>query len=191
MRPLSFGQGVVAAFILAVGAGAILILIAPFLHFKQSLVLLIPGLALGYLTFICLQLSRKTGCMTSLSFWLLVAVGVMFSPLTIVGQIWLHACMISIIRSWHCYSRVLLAVVDLVFTLLSVLLTLWVVFHTSSVVLSAWSFFLLQALSGFIPTLLDSPITSLSISNQDEEAFNRAERRAKQAINAISKPIIL
>lgn len=173
---LSGGLGVAALF--ALGAG-----LASFVLSGFGIALVVRVLiALGgfiYLLLILGSSRQRHGRVSVCVVWLLLALGMWIWWPSLLAYLAFHVISISIVRSLYHHDSLLAAATDLALCGLSLAFASWAYFHSGSVVLAVWSFFLGQAMFVWIR----SPGRSQSsTSHSSSQQFFRAERSANEAL---------
>lgn len=185
-RP-GFFHGVIAAAILALSGAAMIALLTPFLGLSTVIRLTALVLSLAYLLYLFKAMRAHTGRIVTLAAcaigaalaWWIVPSTPLYLAL-LVGGLWL-------VRSLYAYASLIPATIDLGITALGGLAFVWAVTRTGSVVLATWCFFLVQALWACVPAKLARP-DQQSDQEPDNEAFERARRRADSALRELLGP---
>ncbi|MGI9205386.1 MAG: hypothetical protein ACR2Q3_15325 [Woeseiaceae bacterium] len=182
-RP-NFIHGVVVAALLAIVASAVIATLTPFIGFLSVVRLVIPALALAYLVFLFRSSDERTGRLTTLFAWgLLAAITWWVSPplgfyvLIHVGAIWL-------VRSLYFYAGVFPSLLDFGLSALSVFVFGWALERTGSVFMGVWCLFLVQAVFVAIPRRFPGRKIQ-SDPPPVNDKFEHARRQADQALQQI------
>ena len=182
-RP-SFVQGIAVAAVLAFVVSAVVATLTPFVGFGSVVRLCIPLVALAYVLYLLRTSRERTGNLTTLSLWSVLAVAAWwFSPplplyvLIHVGAIWL-------VRSLYFYSGLIPPLLDMALSIFSVGGFVWAASRTGSVFLATWCFFLVQALFIVIPPALRKKASTAS--PKTDQSFELARRRADAAIRQLA-----
>jgi len=185
MKRPSFIHGVIVAAVLGFFASVIVATLTPFVGLGSVVRLVIPALGLAYLLYLFGRSEERTGRVTTLFLWgVLAAVTWWIAPplpfylLIHVGAIWL-------VRSLYFYSGVMPALMDLGISTLSVSATVWAISRSGSVFLATWCFFLVQALFVAIPPAIKSRRSSQRKTANDHERFDQAKRNADKALRQL------
>ena len=175
MKRPSFFHGVVAAAVLGFVASAVVATLTPFVGLGTVIRLVIPGLALAYLVYLLNRTTERTGRVTTLAFWaVLASLTWWYAPplplylLVHVGAIWL-------VRSLYFYSGIVPALIDLVLSGLSVSATMWAISRSGSVFLATWCFFLVQALFVAIPISVKQAQPGKTPARAANDNFDKGE----------------
>lgn len=194
MKKPNFYHGIAVAFLLSFFGSALFAALTPMYSGQWVLRMVITLLALAYLLYLLSSSSTHTGKVTTLVIWILVSgfSWLLVPPLLVYISI--HIGMIWLVRSLHHYQSVITAIADMGLNALSLLAAIWALESTSSLFLSLWCYFLIQALFVAIPAnlkrltaaqLTSTPLTSMEQSMEDE-AFQRAYRSAEAALRRMS-----
>jgi hypothetical protein len=89
-----------------------------------------------------------------------------------------------LIRCLYYHSSILIALLDLGLVVLGMLVSLWTLLHTHSLLLAAWVFFLMQALFSALPEQIRAVNTKLT--NNQADGFERAYASAEAAVRQLS-----
>ena len=180
-RP-TFMQGVVLAGGLALGAGAVVVALAPFLAAAIVARLLIPGLALAYIVYLLARSQERTGRVTVVAVWCAMAVAAWFFIASFPAYLLTHAIAVWLVRSLYFHAGVLTALLDLGLTAFASALTVGVLLRTGSAFLATWCFFLTQALFTAIPAAFGNRMSP----HATPANFERASRQADAALRQLT-----
>lgn len=179
-----FLHGVLAAAALAFLAAALVAVLSPLLGLDSVIRLAAPLLALAYLLYLLRTIRARTGRVVTLTAWgTLATLAYWFAP-SLPFYLLIHAGAIWLIRSLYAYSGLLPAVIDLSLSALGVLTFCWAFLRTGSVFLATWSFFLVQALSAYVPRKIEGRQTQARRPDQNA-GFERARRQADAALRQL------
>jgi len=181
MKRPSFVTGVLLAAALALVASVVTAALAPLLGPGLVVRLLVPLLALAWLLWFLAGSGIRTGRLTSLALWVLLAGALLWFAPPLPAYLLAHAGAIWLVRSLYAYSGVLPAIADLALTGFSLLGAAWALSRTGSVFMGTWCFFLLQALWVAIPASLREP----RAPDHDDTRFERARRSAEAALGQL------
>ena len=180
-RP-TFMQGVVLAGGLSLGAGAIVVALAPFLAAATIARLLIPGLALAYIVYLLARSKERTGRVTVFAVWCVTAVAAWIFVASFPAYLLTHAIAVWLVRSLYFHAGVLTALLDLGLTAFASALTVGVLLRTGSAFLATWCFFLTQALFTAIPAAFGNRASP----HATPANFERASRQADAALRQLT-----
>jgi len=183
MKRPAFFNGVVVAAVLAFVASAIVATLTPFIGMGTVIRLLIPALSLAYLFYLMRSTEERTGRITTLTLWSALALFTWWIAPPLPFYVLIHVGAIWLVRSLYFYSGVFPALIDLGLSGLSVSAFVWAASRTGSVFLATWCFFLVQALFVSIPPRMTDK--AALASNPDNEPFDRARRRADDALRVL------
>jgi hypothetical protein len=183
-RP-GFLHGVAAALVLAFFASASVAALTPFVGFYAVLRLVIPLLGLAYLLYLFSRSNERTGRVTTLLAWSVIAASSWWLALPLPLYLCVHAGAVWLVRSLYFHSGPVGALLDLGLAGLSLAAAAWAIAQSGSVFLATWCFFLVQALfvtipSGARPARRVDPDTT-----GDNDNFDKARRQAEQALGQL------
>ncbi len=182
MKRPTFLQGVVVAGAFALGAGALVVALAPFFATAVVARLLIPVLAFAYIVYLLTQSRERTGRVTVVAVWLALAISAWWFVASFPAYVLIHAAAIWLVRSLYFHAGALTSLLDLALTVFASAFTVGVLLRTGSAFLATWCFFLTQALFAAIPTTLDRR----PAGRPTPSAFDRASHQADAALRQLS-----
>ena len=184
MNKPSFLEGALLALGLSLFMAAIFTVMSAFFPTRWILQAVIAAASLGYILYLLYRSRERTGRVAVVTLWLLYAVGVwLLAPSTLI-LLFSHVGVIWLIRCLYYHSSILIALLDLGLVVLGMLVSLWTLLHTHSLLLAAWVFFLMQALFSALPEQIRSANTKLSENHAD--GFERAYASAEAAVRQLS-----
>lgn len=184
-RPVSFGHGLGAAFVLASAGAAVLAVLTPWLGGATALRAVITLLGFAYVLYIMAFSGERVGRVTTIvcfgvvtgGAWLIGLPLVAYAPV-LIGVVWL-------VRSLYHYSGFTSALADLMLSTLAAAFAVWAAQRSGNAWLAFWCFFLVQALHAVIPPALGKSGATASV-DVDTDAFARAARAAEAAVRRLS-----
>lgn len=186
MNKLSFLEGLGFALIASLAGGALFFGLSPWLGAVYVFRLLVTGVALGYLAFLLRRAPRRTGWLTALTLWCVLATlaWLFIHPLAlfIAG----HLGLIWMIRSLYFYRSGGAALIDLALCGLSLAAASWAFNRTGSLALGIWCLFLVQALIAMIPVDFKPKHSAEPSAAEGADRFDRACRSAEWALRKLS-----
>ena len=187
MNRITLGQGIIVAAIFALlsaaAFAALTLLMAPILLLKAMIVVLNAA----YLGVLMKRSGLRRGRLALPLAWLVAAIAIGLWAPSLAAYVILHTGLLWLSRTLCCHANVLSTLIDLVLCSVALVAAIGAAVHSGSVLLSVWSFFLIQAASTFIPTSF-GPVTAPT--NDDPAAdFERAYRQATAALRRLNKPI--
>jgi len=185
MKRPGFLHGVFVAAVLGFFASAVVATLTPFVGLGTSVRLVIPGLGIAYLLYLFSRSGERTGRMTTILLWSLLAVVTWWVAPPLPLYLLIHVAAVWLVRSLYFYSGVLPAVMDLGLSALSISVTVWAITRSGSVFLATWCFFLVQALFVTIPPAMQSKRQAPQDTARESESFERARRQADQALRQL------
>lgn len=185
MKTPTFYEGVGLALAAAVTVSVVDTTLSPLFGEYRVGRLLIAALGLGYVIYLLYRSRERVGRITTLSAWLVTAVGgwLLIPGLTLYAV--LHLAMLWLVRSLYHQPGVLASLADLGLNVLALMVGTWAWLHSGSLLLGVWSFFLVQALFVAIPGWF-SKTGSVPTNHDDDERFQQASRAADAALRRLS-----
>lgn len=182
-RQPSFARGLGAAFVLALCGGALLAVLAPWLGGGTALRAVIALAGFAYVLYVIGASGERTGRITTIACWCVVAGGAWLVGLPLVGYVLLHVGLVWLVRSLYHYSGVLPALADLGLSVLGAAFGVWAAQRSGSAWLALWCFFLVQAFHALIPATLTKRGPS---GTETDDAFAHAHRAAEAAVRRLT-----
>ena len=183
MNKPSFLEGALLALGLSLLMAAMFTVMSAFFPTRWLLQAVIAGASLGYILYLLYRSKERTGRVAVVTLWLLYAVGVwLLAPSTLI-LLFSHVGAIWLIRCLYYHSSILIALLDLGLVVLGMLVSLWTLLHTHSLLLAAWVFFLMQALFSALPEQIRAVNTKLT--NNQDDGFERAYASAEAAVRQL------
>ncbi len=186
MRKITFWNGVVIAFLASV-IGSIGFFVLTFIFSEDCTIrLLISVLAFAYILYLLSRSQERIGRITVMLAWfiLLTMLWLFYPPLTLF--LVLHILALWLIRSLYFYASLFSSLADLSLNALGIASSFWALHHTSSLFLTFWCFFLVQALFVYIPNEIKRPNLDETALANSETAFKRAYQTAEAAVRKLS-----
>ncbi len=180
-QPTLFEGMAVALAVSIVGSITFVSLAAVFMS-GNVIRLIIAGLCFAYVMYLLSRSSERIGRVIVVSSWLIAAVSAWFFAPSLFIYILIHITMLWLIRSLYFYSSVLSSLADLCLTGLALVAAIWAWLVTSSLFLSFWCFFLVQALFVLIPRGFARIANNRSTLMATEDRFERAHQAAESAL---------
>lgn len=187
MKHPTFLEGVSIALATGLAGSILFTVMTPPLLGVEVLRLLISLTGLGYSIYLLGRSTGRTGRVTAIASWILLAGICWFLNIPLSLYLVLHLGAIWIIRSLYFYSSLLSALADLGLIGLGASSAIWAFIHTGSLFLAIWCFFLAQALFVFIPKRM--PGRSSRPVKNTEDQFERAHSNAQAALHRLSTRI--
>ena len=148
--------------------------------FTQKALVLIFGAI--YLGLVLRNRKARMGRLVVLSVWGLMLTGLVVLNASVLTWLLSHLALLWLVRVLYCYPHLWQALADAALTGFSCIAALAALWHSHSVLLSLWSFFLIQA---FV-VLLDSAQTRESKDVAGNARFDRAANAAESALKRLS-----
>jgi len=186
MKRPNFFEGVIVGVVASITASALFATLIWFFNPATVLELIVSGISFGYILYLLTRSHEKTGRIVVLTAWSVIAMLAWMLSLPLTLFIFVHVALLWLIRSLYFYSSLLSSLIDMGLTGLSLAVALWAGMHSSSLFLSIWCFFLIQALFVIIPTRMNKPATNQLITPDRKDAFESAYRSAEIALRQLS-----
>ncbi|MDH3641722.1 MAG: hypothetical protein OES38_06480 [Gammaproteobacteria bacterium] len=183
MKRPGFFNGVLAALILAIIAGAAFAGLGAVFATASILQLIVTSLAGAYVAYLLGRSPDRTGRVATLVIWTLAALAGWALAPNLAVLLCLHVLMIWLVRVLHYHSGVLTALADLGLSCLALASAIWAAQQSGSLFMAVWCFFLVQALFVAIPKSFAAEIPSADGETDD---FQRAYRAAESAVRRIA-----
>ena len=181
MRRPGFASGVIAAAALGVlatvlGTG-LLALVAPGTVLRMTIALV----ALAYVIYLLAESASRSGRVTTLAAWVVMAVSCWMLALPLPIYVLVHALAAWLVRVLNFYRSALTALADLGLVAVGFAAAIWAYSRTGSVFLATWTLFLTQAAFIVIP-----PMIGRGNKPGAEDRFEVARRQADAALRTIA-----
>ena len=180
MKKPTFFEGVGVALAASLTGSVLYSALAPAFTSGGVLRLLIPGLGLGYVIYLLRRTEERSGRITTLAGWLLMAMAAWLTAPPLTLYLLIHLALIWLIRALYFYSSPLSSLADLGLGGLAFASAVWAMTHTGSLFLALWCFFLVQALFVAIPPGMNRPASDHTPDQEDR--FQHAHRAAEAAL---------
>jgi hypothetical protein len=170
---------------MAITAGIGFAMLAPVIGPSSSVRLLVSGLGLLYLGWLLRGSRTRAGHVTAVAAWLLLSAVSWFVAPSLLAYVFVHVALLWLVRSLVRYRSALPALLDLGVSVLAVAAAAWAARHSGSVFLTAWSFFLVQAIAVAIPARLAERPGGDDEALHENDVFDYAQRRADAAFREL------
>jgi hypothetical protein len=185
MKPATFWEGIAIALIASV-VGSIGFFALSFLFSNGlSLRLLTSALTLAYILYLFSRSQEKVGRVSALLIWLVLSTALWLLHPAIGLFLLPHVASIWLIRSLYFYNSLISSLADLGLNALSMASAFWAYFHTGSLFMAIWRFFLMQALFVFIPRHKGRLENKSEVLGSATD-FNNAYKTADAAVRKLS-----
>lgn len=186
MKQATFSEGVGIALISSVSVAAVFTVVSS-LFFNGDLVrLLIAGLSLFYIIYLFSRSNDRVGRITVIFIWFVITLCSLIFSTSLLLYLSIQLFTVWLLRSLYFYNSIFSAITDLLLTIMSVFVASWVWSISSSIFLTLWCFFLVQALFVFIPKNFTSGQKTQSINYIDDD-FDHAYHAAEIAVSKLVK----
>ncbi|UCE89996.1 MAG: hypothetical protein JSW10_04010 [Pseudomonadota bacterium] len=185
-RQPTFIEGVAVAGVASLCGSAVFTALTSVLSASAALHVVIAGLALAYVIYLLRRSRERVGRITTLALWGLASLALWVMAMPLAFYLLAHIAMIWLIRSLYLYSSLFPALADLGLNALALAAALATALHSESILLSIWSFFLVQALFAAIPSHLRTKCGNAHAPEHDDDRFQHAHRIAESALRKLS-----
>jgi hypothetical protein len=180
-KRLTVGSGIVVAFLLAVGGGAVSWMLGHSLGPRNTAFISVAGLTISYLLYLLGRRSKRVGGITLIAIAAISLIATIMYFGTIVTLLLTCLFLIWIFRAAISYQSLLLAGMDGALIILGGWLASVTLSTTNSFGVAVWVFFLTQSLVAFIPTSL-AKHAAKEKDYSDRTRFERAYQSARTAM---------
>ncbi len=182
----SYFEGVGLALLISIVGSVIFFGLASLFSGGLVFRLLINILSLSYVIYLLVRSTEKTGRVSLFAIWALLMILNTILADSLLLYLGLHILAIWLIRSLYYYNSLFSSLSDLLLTVFSLTAAIFAWQTSNSLLLSLWTFFLLQALFTFIPTRFFSNKKDRTITTNRTSQFEHAYRSAQLALNKLS-----
>ncbi|MGD8589800.1 MAG: hypothetical protein PVG22_13325 [Chromatiales bacterium] len=186
MKRPTFFEGALVALVMSLVGSVLFTVLSPLMGGENGLRWLIAGMSLGYVVYLLKRSHEPVGRITVVLGWLMLTTVVGFLELSLPVYLIVHLLGVWLIRSLYFYAGILPTLLDLGLSALSLATGFWAFAHTSSLFLSIWCLFLVQALFVAIPASIRSKATETESQSLSGERFEQAYRGAQTALRKLS-----
>lgn len=185
MKRPTFLHGVGVAAVLGFFASAAIAALTPFVGLSAIVRLMIPALALAYLLYLFSRSGERTGRVTTLALWAVLALATWWLQPPLALYFLLHVGAIWLVRSLYFHAGAVPALLDLGLSAFSIAAAVWALTRSGSIFLATWCFFLVQALFVSIPPALRRRQRVTPDATIRDDDFERARLRADAALRQL------
>ena len=198
MTSLNFFRGATVGLLISIMASATYFLATFFFSEGLALRATISAAALVYISYLLHRSGAAFGKVSIISLYLLSVLALLYLWPSIVVYALFHVGFIWLVRTIYFQDNFLYAFADLVFSVMSFAATLVAIFHSHSVFMSFWCFFLGQALilpvlHYFFQKYTSSKYDRHAMHHQGErntanahQLFHQAHRSAQEALTKLA-----
>ncbi|GAB4190901.1 MAG: hypothetical protein Tsb002_19110 [Wenzhouxiangellaceae bacterium] len=186
MRALGFWRSVALAIGLSVLGTALWHLLSLMMGSILAVQMSIAAMALVY-ALVLLRCQRgRSGRLAAFSAWLLLSLGLMAAPVSLLGFALAQLAMLWLMRSVYSYRTLLPALGDAAISGIAVLIAIWTLLHSHSLLLTLWSFWLCQALVALLPPRFPTGRDDHDRHSPSSLRFDQAHDRAREALAVLA-----
>jgi len=186
MKTATFFEGVLLALIIGFISSLLLFTLSSFFPGNILIRGLISGISFAYIAYLLTRSNERVGRIIVMTVLLTSMTTMWFAWPPITLFILGHMIIIWLVRCLYFYSSFVSSLADLALNGSSLLITFVVAGHTSSLFLTLWCFFLIQALFVWIPKSIAKPISTATSPLHDEDNFQQSFRAAQAAVQQLS-----
>lgn len=179
-------DGIIVAFLISLGAVLAGLLLGGFVPRPTLSVILLSGASLCYLVFLLRRARARVGRIVAGGAWAILCLVGWMLQLPLFEQILLQAVFIWLVRSLYFHGSVFAALLDFGLIAVGLAAGAWAIVNTASFAAALWSFFLVQALAGWIPALARAQVGKPV--GGETSSFQSAHRIALDAVRKLSQP---
>jgi hypothetical protein len=180
-------DGVIAALLISLGAGAASLLLGSLLIYPTLHSVVLSAASLVYLLYLLKRSTARIGRIVVVSAWLVLTLICWTFDASLIEQILLQATMIWLVRSLYFHQSIFTALLDLGLVSVGLAVSAWAMINTGSLVVSLWAFFLVQALFCWLPELSRRQLGGPDDSRHNRSSFQSAHRVAVDAVRKLSQ----
>ena len=192
MKKITFGEGVVVAFVFAFVSIALHRVLGIVFYPIPAEPILASILTVAYSSYLIYRSKEKIGrivCVVGIGMAVVVSwsIGMLHwtIPLVFLGAV-------VLVRAHYYHRSVLVTFADLLLQILAIGFALWVFIETNNTFLVVWAFFLTQALFVFIKPFTHTvakPVTNHRSNEYSRQSFVAADKQANLAIKKLSHSV--
>ena len=182
MKQATFAEGVVIALISSIAIAAIFSVMSSFYLGESFLRLTVAMLSFAYIIYLLMRTKERIGRVTAMLAWFVITSATLVFVPSVFVYLVTQLLLIWLLRSLYFYNSLFSSFCDLGLMLMSVLIAFWTWSVTSSVFLTFWCFFLMQALFVFIPKNIFSKRERVVKEDIENDRFEYAHQAAETAL---------
>ncbi|MEW8506990.1 MAG: hypothetical protein AB2598_09810 [Candidatus Thiodiazotropha sp.] len=186
MRRPSFMEGVAVALVASLGVGVLFTVLGAVFAPGFVLRMLIALTGLLYVLYLLRRSGEKVGRISSIALWLLSALLILLTGLSLPLYLLAHLGLVWLIRSLYFYSSLISALADFALVVVGMAAAVWAMLQSGSLFLSVWCFFLVQALFVVIPDSWKRSGKPGMTREGADDPFQQAYRTAQAALAKLS-----
>lgn len=186
MKRPAFIEGALFAFVASLVASFLYASLLWIFSELFALKLIISLTGFSYVLYLLSRSDEKTGRVVITFSWIFMAVLFVLIDVPLPLFSLVHLVMIWLIRSLYYYASIVSTLMDFALVALSLILSSWAFYHTGSLLMSLWSFFLMQTLFVLIPEKIGQSRRNISTEDSDNHKFTRAFNNANDAVRKLS-----
>jgi len=186
MKTPSFLEGALLAAIFAVCGEVIFSVLPWFFNRWETQVVVITLMSLAYMLYLLRRAPERTGRVSFIVIWVFLSLGALGYGLPTVLYLLLQLGCIWLTRTVYFRAGLFGALADLGLHALATSAAVWAFSRSGSVLLSLWSFFLVEALFPLWPGYQSQSTNTNSSENLANPRFEQAHRTALAALHRMT-----
>lgn len=180
-------DGVIVAIIISLGAAAASLLLGGFVAYASLFQLLLFAATLTYLVYLLKRSNARIGRVVVVAGWGFTSLACWLFEMPLLEQVLIQAGIVWLVRSLYFHASMFAAVLDFGLVAAGLAASSWAMVNTGSLAGAMWSFFLVQALFCWIPTLAGKRPGDIYSSRHDQSTFQSAHRIALDAVRKLTR----
>jgi len=187
MKKATFTEGVGIALIASIAVASLFTVMSSLFIGSNLFRLLVAGIAFAYILYLFMRSKERVGRVTVVVSWFVITLMSLVFIESLIIYLAIQLFMIWLMRSLYFYNSVFSALIDLVVTGMSLVVSMWALSVSGSLFLTFWSFFLVQALFVYIPKNFSTKKKSEFIHQTENDKFEYAHHAAEVAVEKLLK----
>ncbi len=181
-------DGLIFAFLVSLGAGAVNLVLGGFVAKATLFNLILLGATLAYLVYLLRRNNARVGRLMVIGCWALLGLGCWLLRVPLFEQVLLQAGFIWLVRALYFHASPFSALLDFGLVSAGLATGAWAIVNTGSIAAALWSFFLVQALFSWIPGLARMQSGETASTGSSRSSFQSAHRVALDAVRKLTQP---
>lgn len=182
MKKPTFFEGVSIALLSGISAMILFAVLSLFLLSGELIRITVALFSFLYILYLFSRSNQRLGRMTVLFVWFVATATALFFSDSLLIHFAIQLIMVSLVRSLYFYDSLFSALTDMVLSVTSVIISIFVWDKTGNLLLTFWCLFLVQALFVYIPKNFFQNKNQNSEKELPDEKFENAYRIANSAV---------
>ena len=187
MKKPGIVDGIVFALVTALCAGAANLVLGAFIGYGTLFNLTLLAASLAYLLYLFRRSPARVGRVVFIAAWAVASLAAFFHDLPLLEQVLLQAGFIWLVRALYFHGSLFSAALDFGLVAAGLAAGAWAMINTGSLAAALWSFFLLQSLFCWIPSLARKQDESIAQAAGRKSSFQSAHRVAVDAVRKLTQ----